>query len=163
MKENTKVSSVSEELRPGTVTAALWIGWSYQLLVLCICFFIILPQRSAYIEGLTHGSKPINQITRDDINMIGHPDATLFGEAIGHVLMFALSAWLLYKVGLARAWARNVLVCLFSLRLLASLVMFENVFVLFDVSVQLAVIVLLFLPASRHWFVPKAISPAASL
>ena len=73
--------------------------------------------------------------------------------------MFALSAWLLHKTGQGGAWARNVLMVLFGFRILVGVAAYQNALTLLDVVAQLAVIVLLFLPASRPWF--ATITPAS--
>ena len=87
--------------------------------------------------------------------MFLHPDAVLIGLATPFLLMFALSAWLLHKTGQGRIWARNVLTALFGFRILVGVAVSQNAFSLFDVIAQVAVIVLLYVPASRAWFDAK--------
>jgi hypothetical protein len=157
MKEIPEIDSVAVGNRPATVTAALWVGWSYQVMVICVLGLFYLPQQKAYINALAN--KPNQQWTQEDINMFIHPDAAMIGTATPFVLMFALSAWLLHKTGQGRAWARNVLMVLFGFRILVGVAAYQNAITLLDVVAQLAVIVLLFLPASRPWF--ATITPAS--
>lgn len=140
---------------PWSVATALWIGWAYQVSVLCLLLFVGLPQHQAYIDSLSKGGKPMGQITLDELSMMAHPTATLIGTAVPYIVMFALSVWLLRKTGQGRAWARNILTCLFASRILFSIVMYPNLWLLFDIIAMLAVIVLLFLPVSRNWFAAK--------
>ncbi len=153
MREVPEILPATDEVRPAALTAALRVGWTYQILVLGVLFFYSLPQQHAYIASLAH--KPAQQMTRDDINMFLHPDAVLIGLATPFVLMFALSAWLLLKTGQGRIWARNVLTALFGFRILVGVAVIQNAFSLFDVISQVAVIVLLYVPASRAWFDAK--------
>ena len=153
MKEIPEIDSVAVDNRPATVTAALWVGWSYQVMVICALVFIYLPQQQAYIDSLA--SKPYQQLSRDDINLFLHPTASLIGAASPFVVMFVLSAWLLFKTGQGRGWARNVLIGLFGFRILVGIAVNQNAFTLLDVVAQAAVIVLLLLPASRPWFAAK--------
>lgn len=157
MKETPEIDSVDVDNRPATVTAALWVGWSYQVMVICVLFLFYLPQQKAYINALAN--KPNQQWTQEDINMFIHSDAAMMGTAAPFVLMFALSAWLLHKTGQGMAWARNVLTVLFGFRILVGVAAYQNALSLLDVVAQLAVIVLLFLPASRPWF--ATITPAS--
>jgi hypothetical protein len=157
MKEIPEIDSVAVGNRPATVTAALWVGWSYQVMVICVLVLFYLPQQKAYINALAN--KPNQQWTQEDINMFIHPDAAMIGTATPFVLMFALSAWLLHKTGQGGAWARNVLTVLFGFRILVGVAAYQNALTLLDVVAQLAVIVLLFLPASRPWF--ATINPAS--
>jgi hypothetical protein len=87
--------------------------------------------------------------------MFLHPTASMIGTSTPFVLMFALSAWLLFKTGQGRGWARNVLIGLFGFRILVGIAVNQNAFTLLDVAAQAAVIVLLLLPASRPWFAEK--------
>jgi len=153
MREAPEVSPVAEDVPPGTVNAALWIGWSYQILVMGTLVFFHLPQQQAYIDSLAN--KPNQQWTQQDINMFLHPTASMIGTSSPFVLMFALSAWLLFKTGQGRGWARNVLIGLFALRILVGLAVNQNALSFLDVIAQVAVIVLLLLPASRPWFAAK--------
>jgi len=157
MKEIPEIDDVAVDNRPATVNAALWVGWSYQVMVICVLVLFYLPQQKAYINALAN--KPNQQWTQEDINMFIHPDAAMIGTATPFVLMFALSAWLLQKTGQGRAWARNVLTVLFGFRILVGVAAYQNALTLLDVVAQLAVIVLLFLPASRPWF--ATITPAS--
>ena len=153
MREVPEILPATDEVRPAALTAALRVGWTYQILVLGGLFFYYLPQQQAYITSLA--DKPAQQMTRDDINMFLHPDAVLIGLATPFVLMFALSAWLLLKTGQGRIWARNVLAALFGFRILVGVAVSQNAFTLFDVIAQVAVIMLLYVPASRAWFDAK--------
>ena len=153
MREVPEILPATDEVRPAALTAALRVGWTYQILVLGGLFFYYLPLQQAYITSLA--DKPAQQMTRDDINMFLHPDAVLIGLATPFVLMFALSAWLLLKTGQGRIWARNVLTALFGFRILVGVAISQNAFTLFDVIAQVAVIVLLYVPASRAWFDAK--------
>ena len=152
MRETSESDSPAYDVRPDTITAALWIGWSYQALVLAVQFFYALPKQKAYIDDFTQGKSPYQQMTQADINMVLNPNAALFGTASSYVLWFALSAWLLYKIGRGRAWARIVLACFFGFRVLIGAAIYPNAFTVFDIVAQVTVIVLLFLPASRAWF-----------
>lgn len=154
MREIPEITPAAEGDCPGAVTSALWVGWSYQVLVLCILFFYFLPQQQAYIDSLAN--KPNQQWTQQDINLFLHPTASLIGAATPFVVMFVLSAWLLFKTGQGRGWARNVLIGLFALRILVGLAVNLNAFSLLDVIAQVAVIVLLLMPTSRAWFAVKA-------
>ena len=153
MREAPEVSPVSEDVTPATVNATLWIGWSYQILVMAILVLFHLPQQQAYIDSLAN--KPNQQWTQQDINMFLHPTASMIGTATPFVVMFVLSAWLLFKTGQGRGWARNVLIGLFALRILVGIAVNQNAFTLLDVAAQAAVIVLLLMPESRPWFVAK--------
>lgn len=153
MREIPDIQPAADEVRPAALTVALRVGWAYQVLVLGILFFYALPQQQAYIASLS--SKPAQQMTRDDINMFLHPDAVLIGSATPYVLMFGLSAWLLHKTGQGRIWARNVLTALFGFRILVGLAVNQNALSFLDITAQVAVIVLLFVPASRAWFHAK--------
>jgi len=150
MREAPEVSPVAEDVPPGTVNAALCVGWSYQILVMGALVFFHLPQQQAYIDSLAN--KPNQQWTQQDINLFLHPTASMIGMSSPFVLMFALSAWLLFKTGQGRVWARNVLIGLFALRILVGLAVNQNALSFLDVIAQVAVIVLLLLPASRPWF-----------
>jgi len=154
MREAAEVSPVVEDVPPVTVNAALWVGWSYQILVMGALVFFHLPQQQAYIDSLA--SKPYQQLSRDDINLFLHPTASLIGAATPFVVMFVLSAWLLFKTRQGRGWARNVLIGLFGFRILVGIAVNQNALTLLDVGAQVAVIVLLLLPASRPWFAAKA-------
>jgi hypothetical protein len=156
MREAPEVSPVSEDVAPGTVNAALWVGWSYQILVMGILVLFHLPQQQAYIDSLAN--KPNQQWTQQDINMFLHPTASMIGTSTPFVLMFALSAWLLFKTGQGRVWARNVLIGLFGFRILVGIAVNQNAFTLIDVAAQAAVFVLLLMPASRAWFAAKNIA-----
>jgi hypothetical protein len=153
MREIPEVSPVAEDVPPVTVNAALWIGWSYQILVMGVLVFFHLPQQQAYIDSLAN--KPNSQWTQQDINMFLHPTASLIGTATPFVVMFLLSAWLLFKTGQGRSWARNVLVGLFAFRVMVGLAVNLNAFSFLDVIAQTAVILLLLMPASRVWFSVK--------
>ena len=153
MREAPEVTPVAEDVPPATVNAALWVGWSYQILVMGALVFFYLPQQQAYIDSLAN--KPNQQWTQYDINLFLHPTASLIGAATPFVVMFMLSAWLLFKTGQGRGWARNVLIGLFGFRILVCIAVNQNAFTLLDVAAQAAVIVLLLMPASRPWFVAK--------
>ena len=153
MREAPEDSPVAKDVPPVTVNAALWVGWSYQILVMGALVFFHLPQQQAYIDSLA--SKPYQQLSRDDINLFLHPTASLIGAATPFVVMFVLSAWLLFKTGQGRGWARNVLIGLFGFRISVFIAVNQNAFTLLDVAAQAAVIVLLLMPASRPWFVAK--------
>lgn len=156
MREAPEVTPVAEDVPPATVNAALWIGWAYQSLVMAILMLFHLPQQQAYIDSLAN--KPNQQWTQQDINLFLHPTASMIGTSTPFVLMFALSAWLLFKTGQGRSWARNVLIGLFALRILVGLAVNQNALSFLDVAAQVAVIVLLLLPASRVWFAAKNIA-----
>ena len=115
--------------------------------------FFHLPQQQAYIDSLAN--KPNQQWTQYDINMFLHPTASLIGAATPFVVMFVLSAWLLFKTGQGRGWARNVLIGLFGFRILVGIAVNQNAFTLLDVAAQVAVIVLLLFPTSWPWFAAK--------
>ena len=125
----------------------------YQVLAIGVLFFYALPQLNAYIASLS--DKPAQQMTRDDINMFLHPDAVLIGMATPFLIMFVLSAWLLHKAGQGRIWARNLLAALFGFRILVGVAVSQNAYSFLDVIAQAAVILLLFVPASRAWFHAK--------
>ena len=153
MREVPDIQPAADEVRPAALTVALRVGWAYQVLLLGILFFYALPKQQAYIASLS--SKPAQQMTRDDINMFLHPDAAMIGTAAPFVVMFLLSAWLLHKTGQGRVWAGNVLIVLFAFRVMIGLAMNLNALSLLDVIAQVAVIVLLLMPASRVWFSAK--------
>jgi hypothetical protein len=52
MKEIPEIDSVAVDNRPATVNAALWVGWSYQVMVICVLVLFYLPQQKAYINAL---------------------------------------------------------------------------------------------------------------
>jgi hypothetical protein len=153
MREIPEIRPAQDESRPATVTAALWVGWSCQIMVICVLALFYLPQQKAYINALAN--KPNQQWTQEDINMFIHPDAAMIGTAAPFVVMFLLSAWLLHKAGQGRVWAGNVLIVLFAFRVMIGLAMNLNALSLLDVIAQVAVIVLLLMPASRVWFSAK--------
>jgi hypothetical protein len=151
MREQPEITPVAKPERPGTVTAALWIGWTYLALSLLLLLFYLIPQRYGYISGLPH--KPAHQFTQDDINMMVHPDASVFGSFLPFFLVLLLNGFLLHKFSLGRSWARTALVGWFGFRILLVLAIFLfKPFALFEIIPQAAIVIIAFLPPSRAWF-----------
>lgn len=150
MREKPETLPAAAVERPGTVTAVLWIGWTYLALSLLLLLFYLIPQRYAYISGLQH--KPAYQFTQDDINMMLHPDASVFGSFLPFFLVLLLNGFLLHQFSLGRSWARTALVGWFGFRILLVLAFFLNPFALFEIIPQVAIVIIAFLPSTRAWF-----------
>ena len=150
MREKPETLPAAAVERPGTVSAALWIGWTYLALSLLLLLFYLIPQRYAYISGLQH--KPAYQFTQDDINMMLHPDASVFGSFLPFFLVLLLNGFLLHQFSLGRSWARTALVGWFGFRILLVLAFFLSPFALFEIIPQAAIVIIAFLPSTRAWF-----------
>lgn len=146
----------AEMAPPRAVTAALWIGWAYQLMTLGAFFLFYIPRKQAYLDSFKQGRKMDRLLTQDEVNMVLHPDATMFGEVAAFTLVFIVSAYLLKQTSHGLAWARVALAVWSVLRLVFSFMASSNGSMLFDLVPQITMVVLLFLPSSRRWFSPRA-------
>lgn len=152
MREQSEIVPSAEPERPGPVTAALSIGWTYQALAFGVFFLFYIPSKQAYLDSFKAGRKVERLSSQEEINMILNPNATMVGEVAGFLVGFAVTVFLLKQAGFGHAWARVALTVWFLFRMGLCLASPLGGWLLFDIVPQLAVIVLLFLPSSRRWF-----------
>ncbi len=152
MRETPVISAPLPLVRPGTVTAALWVGWVYQALTFGIFFLFYIPRKQAYLDSFVKGRKVDRLLTQEEINMVINPNATLVGEVAGFVVGFAVTAFFLRQMGLGLAWARVALAVWFLFRIALSFATPSGGWMFIDILPQTSVILLMFLPSSRRWF-----------
>ena len=152
MREKPKTLPAAAVERPGTVTAALWIGWTYQTLAFGIFFLFYIPRKQAYLDSFKAWRKVERLSSPEEINMILNPNATMVGDVAGFVVGFAVSAFLLKQMGFGLAWARVALAVWFLFRMAVSFANPLGGWILLDILPQASVVVLMFLPPSRRWF-----------
>ncbi len=122
---------------------------------------LALPQKIHLAVNLLYGVVALG-LTRAIINIIRHADVRSIGFThLGHALIFAGSAYLIYMVSKRRNWARISLLLILAIDIpFAILPMFDSIshsllnnslgFV--QAALFIVAMVLLYLPESRIWF-----------